>query len=352
MLRGIKRTALHMLKGAGVFRLVRDSEWRRKQLLILCYHGVSLEDEHLWRPALYMEPRVLEQRLKVLKDEGYVVLPLGEALHCLENDDLPRASVAITFDDGTHDFYIQAYPLLKSYGFPVTVYQTTYYSDYPKPVFNLICSYMLWKRRGRVLDTGQELGLIPPLDLKTTASRFLVERQLVQNARRDKLNGKQTNEIAARLAKLLDIDYDELVAKRILQIMNSQEIAHLAAEGVNFELHTHRHRTPNDEVLFRKEIEDNRKRIQQMTGSVAVHFCYPSGVYEEQFLTWLGEEGVLSATTCDMGLASSRSNKLLLPRVVDVSRRTPIEFESWLSGLGDLLALRRKARQKYIPAED
>ena len=89
-----------------------------------------------------------------------------------------------------------------------------------------------------------------------------------------------------------------------------------------------------------------------MTGSVAVHFCYPSGVYEEQFLTWLEEENVVSATTCDMGLASSRSNKLLLPRVVDVSRRTPIEFESWLSGLGDLLALRRKARQKYIPAED
>ena len=175
---------------------------------------------------------------------------------------------------------------------------------------------------------------------------------MVQNARRDKLNGKQTNEIASRLAKLLDIDYDELVAKRILQIMNSQEVAHLAAEGVNFELHTHRHRTPNDEALFRKEIEDNRKRIQQMTGSLAVHFCYPSGVYEEQFLSWLEEEGVLSATTCDMGLASSRSNKLLLPRVVDVSSRTPIESESWLSGVGDLLALRRKARQKYIPAED
>ena len=58
--------------------------------------------------------------------------------------------MSITFDDGTYDFYKQAYPIVKRYGFPVTVYQTTYYSDRGLPVFNLICSYLLWKRRGTV----------------------------------------------------------------------------------------------------------------------------------------------------------------------------------------------------------
>jgi len=41
-----------------------------------------------------------------------------------------------------------------------------------------------------------------------------------------------------------------------------------------------------------------------------------------------------------------------LPRVVDVSGRTPIEFESWLTGAGSLLAFRRKAAQKYAPPTD
>jgi peptidoglycan/xylan/chitin deacetylase (PgdA/CDA1 family) len=352
MLRGIKGAALHTMKAGGLFGLVRDSEWRRKRLLILCYHGISQQDEHLWRPALYLAPQFLEQRLKMLKDGGYAVLPLQDALRRLYESDLPSRSVAITFDDGTYDFYKHGYPLLKSFGFPVTVYQTTYYADYQRPIFNLICSYMLWKRRGSIVHAGKELGLKSPLDLRTSHSRFLVERQLGQNARRDNLNGKQKDEIATALANLLDIDYGELVTRRLLQLMNPTEVTQLAVEGVDFELHTHRHRTPDDELLFRKEINDNRKRIQQITGSIAVHFCYPSGVYAAQFLGWLEAEGVISATTCDAGLATAQTEKLLLPRVVDVSARTAIEFESWLTGAGSLLAFRRKAAQNYSPPSD
>jgi hypothetical protein len=36
---------------------------------------------------------------------------------------------------------------------------------------------------------------------------------------------------------------------------------------------------------------------------------------------------------------------------VDNQYRTPIDFESWLSGIGDLLAIRRAATQNYTPQE-
>jgi hypothetical protein len=38
-----------------------------------------------------------------------------------------------------------------------------------------------------------------------------------------------------------------------------------------------------------------------------------------------------------------------LPRYIDNQLREEIEFESWLAGVGDLLAFRRAATQKYIP---
>ena len=352
MVKQLRRAVLQGLRSCGVFHLVRNSQWRRNRLLILCYHGISQEDEHLWRPRLYMPSDIFQQRLEILKRGSYNVLSIEEGLRQLRAGELPPRSVVITFDDGGYDFYKQAYPLMKSYGFPVTVYQTTYYSDYQKPIFNLVCSYMLWKRRDTVLDKGKELGLDPPLDLRTELSRHRIVRKLVVASETDELTGAQKNDVAVRLAKLLDIDYDQLVAKRVLQLMSAGEIAQLASEGVDFQLHTHRHRTPADEDLFRKEIQDNRRRLKELTKSRAVHFCYPSGVYEAQFLPWLQAEKVVSATTCDVDLASSRSNPLLLPRFVDTSAHSAHEFESWLVGVGSLLVFQRTARQNYQPAPD
>src|SRR4051812_20387674 len=136
MLRDIRRAVLDLQRRSGVFRLVANSQWRTNRLLILCYHGISRYDEDLWRPSLYMRPEVLRRRLEIMKQGEYNVLPLGEALRLLQGTgQLPPRSVAITFDDGGYDFYAAAFPVIKDYGFPVTVYQTTYYSDHQMPVF-------------------------------------------------------------------------------------------------------------------------------------------------------------------------------------------------------------------------
>jgi peptidoglycan/xylan/chitin deacetylase (PgdA/CDA1 family) len=352
MLRNAKLAALSFLRSAGAFEAVANSKWRRDRLLILCYHGTSLEDEHQWRPALYLAPQVLEQRLQSLRATRCSVLPLGEAVQRLQARDLPPRSVAVTFDDGTYDFYRQAYPLLKDYGIPVTVYQTTYYTDNPMPVFNLICSYMLWKGRAHQLGPIPELGVTQAMDLSTQLGRHKVVRSLVERAERENLSGWDKNEIARRLAGALGIDYAALTNKRILQLMNAQEVAEIAKEGVDVQLHTHRHRTPQDEALFRREIADNRQRIQSLAGQSATHFCYPSGVYRQEFVSWLEKEGVLSATTCDAGLAKAGDNPFLLSRFVDTTGRTQLEFESWLSGVGALIAFRRAATQGYSLPED
>ena len=75
-----------------------------------------------------MPPEVLLTRLKQLKKKRCNVLPLEEAIKRLYANDLPDRAVAITFDDGTADFYQKAFPLLKEFEFPVTLYLTTFYS--------------------------------------------------------------------------------------------------------------------------------------------------------------------------------------------------------------------------------
>ncbi len=348
MVKRVKLAVLRALQASGVSSAVMNSRWRQQRLLILCYHGVAIEDEHLWRPLLYISPEKLEQRFESLQKKQYSVLSLDEGLRRLRERTLPPRSICLTFDDGTYDFFRQAYPLLKKYEFPATVYQTTYYTLLERPAFNLICSYMLWKRRDEVIPNGEAVGLQGPLDLRTGEGRFAIVRRLIENCEREGRTGLQKDEVAAQLARLLNIDYESLKAKRILQLMNGRELEEIANNGIDVQLHTHRHRTPEDEALFRKEIEDNRATIRRFTGTEPVHFCYPSGVYQAAFLPWLRSENVASATTCDAGLAERQSESLLLPRYVDHQHRAQIEFESWTAGVGDLLAVRRKSVQKHV----
>jgi len=345
----LRRGILKALKTCGAFRLVEGSDWRRERLLILCYHGISLEDEHEWEPALFMRPQQFERRLEILRRGKYTVLPLGEALERLYRHDLPPRSVAITFDDGTYDFYSRAFPRLRDCGFPATVYLTTYYTDLEIPVFHLICSYMLWKSRRQGMVDLKAFGVEHPVATASRERRKEAVQQILAWADGQRLGSAERNAIAGRIAERLHLDYGELVRKRILQLMNPREVKKLSGAGVDFQLHTHRHRTPNDEALFRKEIRDNREQIAKIVPGARKHFCYPSGVYREQFPGWLAADEIISATTCDTGIATAESNPLLLPRLVDTTGRSDLEFESWVNGIGHFLSSGRPAHPTHVP---
>ena len=67
-----------------------------------------------------------EAHLEELASGPYTVMPLAEITDRIINgEDLPDRAVAITVDDAFISFYDEAWPRLKSYGFPVTVFVAT-----------------------------------------------------------------------------------------------------------------------------------------------------------------------------------------------------------------------------------
>lgn len=338
----LKIAGLQVCYGLGLIDVASKSSWRTRNLLILAYHGISLEDEHHWNPELFISAPSFEARLRYLRKTGYRVLPLATALKFVYEDSLPEKSVVITIDDGNFDFYAKGFPLLQRYGLPATVYLTTYYCDYNKPLFNHICSYMLWKRRGKVVPAAGLLDCVTYLDLRTAEARDSVLRKLIDIADRQQWSAEQKNSFARKLAEVLGLNYDHYLESRLLHRMNAAEVAEVASAGIDIQLHTHRHRTPDQRDLFAKEITDNQVRIKQMTGRESSHFCYPSGVHKPKFLPWLRERGVLSATTCNPGFASKKCNPLLLPRVLDGGDVSPLEFVDWAAGFSYYLRKRKR----------
>lgn len=344
MLRKLKLATVHAANALGISYVLMNTKWRRQRLLILCYHGVSLDDEHLWNPGLYMPPEQVRARFTALKKWRANVIPLDQAISGLYSGQLPERSVVMTFDDGMYDFYAVAHPLLKEFGFPTTVYLTTYYSGFNRPVFDVMCSYLLWKGRARKLRWPEVLS--GEVNLDEAGCEFASQR-IKTFAREHCLSGQEKDGLLASLAGRLQVDYEALCRRRILHIMTPDEVSQIAAEGTDIQLHTHRHRVSAKRERFLQELHDNRSCISSK--SSLRHFCYPGGFYLPQFVEWLRDDGILSSTTCEPGIASKKDNPLLLPRLVDHAGVTQAEFIAWLSGFGSFLPRRvREMSEGYL----
>lgn len=315
LLRLLKAAGLAGAARSGVSAVVRATPWRRRRLLILCWHSIALADENRWNPQLYMSLDHLRTRLKIIKTGGYKVLPLSEALEMVVEDRLPPKALVLTFDDGTVDFPRRAWPLLREFGFPATVYISTYYAERRYPVFNVAMRYAEWA-------TGRSIRPLP-------------EREL---------NGLEKHELAKGLAAEIGFDYTGLCRRELFHIMRPEEVHQLAIEGCDIQLHTHRHRSPLEEGAFRREVAENRARIRAWTGTVPRHFCYPSGEFRGRFQDWLRKEGVHSAVTTQPGMVTAQTNALLAPRLVDTEVLPQVVFRGWLDGVAGLLPTRRQWR--------
>ncbi len=85
--------------------------------LILTYHRVY--------PGHHIDPETFEYQMRIIR-ERFQMLTLDEAVQFARGQlELKKDGAAITFDDGWADNFIYAYPILKKYGVPATIFTPT-----------------------------------------------------------------------------------------------------------------------------------------------------------------------------------------------------------------------------------
>jgi peptidoglycan/xylan/chitin deacetylase (PgdA/CDA1 family) len=87
---------------------------------ILCYHNFNPTVPG----SMNITPQRFEEQLKWLKNNGFTVIPLQEAVAYLQGKraSLPPKSVVITADDGWQSVHQYMFPLIKKYNVPVTLF--------------------------------------------------------------------------------------------------------------------------------------------------------------------------------------------------------------------------------------
>lgn len=308
---------LILCKWLGAFAIARRIT--SGGLRILCYHGISIEDEHLFRPSLFVTPDLFRQRLEWLRKSGFPVLGLDDAVERLAAGNLPPNATVITFDDGWHSNLIAA-KNLRQYRLPATFYVSSYYVKNQEPIFNLFVAYAIW-RSGRVklLWEGREQE----------------QPEITKNG--SELRSAGRIEVMKQVAHLTGVDYEQVAESRRFGLMNEQEIRQLVADGFDIELHTHRHTIGADDEQLHREISDNRAALEPLAGRPLTHFCYPSGKFTASTTEVLKSEQIASATTVMPGLNFPGADRYRLRRTLDSVMVSQIQFEAEMSGFLDLV---------------
>jgi len=90
------------------------------QAIIFCYH---LLVDKVRYPGTEITPAAFEAQMKELKDHGITVISMQDLLAWKRGEkNIPPRCAVITFDDGYKAQYEVAWPILKKYGYPFTMF--------------------------------------------------------------------------------------------------------------------------------------------------------------------------------------------------------------------------------------
>jgi peptidoglycan/xylan/chitin deacetylase (PgdA/CDA1 family) len=285
-------------------------------LRVLMYHRVDEPDAHpALCPRLAIPPKDFDQQMSYLASNYYVV-SMPELLDaCQTGAILPPRSVMVTFDDAYCDFAEHAWPIMKRYRLPVTLFVPTAFPDQPERTF-------WWDRLHQAISsTTRRDSLNTPigqLPLATAAQRhgaFTRLRAYVKMLPHGKAMA------------LIDQICDELDASHPEHhVLGWEELRRLACEGVTLGAHTRTHPLMNriSPEEARAEAVGSLRDLEREIGSILPIFAYPSGGVNDETVRVLEHEGFALALTTVRGINDLRAADRLRLRRINVGQSTTL----------------------------
>lgn len=303
---------------AKFIALLEQADGGRSDLLgVLTYHRVDTLDAH---PALSpglisATPEAFDQQMSYLA-ANYHVVSIPELLDVYRNGTvLPPRSVMVTFDDAYCDFAEHAWPILKTYRLPVTLFVATAFPDRPEQTF-------WWDRLYQaVCNTDRRDNLDTPLgrlSLATAAQRVQTFKQLKDYVK--------TMPHAEAMAWLDQICNELGTPRPEHSVLGWDTLRQLAREGVTLGAHTRTHplmsRISPEEA--QAEAVGSLRDLEREIGPVPPIFAYPSGGFNDEVVRVLEREGFALAFTTGRGINDLRDADRLRLRRINVSRRATL----------------------------
>ena len=283
---------------------------------IMAYHRVVKTPGELF-PDLSIE--VFEKQIQHLS-QNYTIVPMVDLVDRINKGKSLKRLVALTFDDGFKDNFTNAFPILKNFNAPATVYLITECIETGKAPW-----FMHFRQA--FLETS-----LKNCDFKLGNQRFSFVLETMENRKKasdqmmaflQKCNNHIRIEYLTHIFDLFDYHDSDHLSNMML---NWEEIREMSNHGISFGAHTHTHPVLASLDLFEAEQEIVRSKaiIEEKLNINVDEFAYPVGKrihYSDLLFPILKNHGFKYAVTTSKDRISHHSN------LHSLSRPYPWELE-------------------------
>lgn len=278
------------------------------KFVVLCYHGIGESGNPLGATPTV---EIFEAQMRFLR-ENYRIVSLDELCGELNSRTGCEPGIAITFDDGYRSAYAHAFPILKKYKLPATIYVT---------LDSVETGQVAWYDRVfwamAVAPSGElQLNLEGPWRFHLNSPEDRLRAALAVVALLRTLPNSRRRECCSYLEEKICLPQNALSGR----MLTWDQIRTMHQEGVSFGSHTLTHPvvsqlSPTELV---SELGDSKRALEEKLGSPVKDFAFPFGKASDcssaaiQMLTHCGYR---SAVTTVPGVNTPESNPYELRRL-------------------------------------
>jgi peptidoglycan/xylan/chitin deacetylase (PgdA/CDA1 family) len=287
-------------------------------IVVLTFHRVLPDKEFTEAhspPGMMVRSQTFRRLLRYLNKECEILSSSSDIAE--RGSSLTRPSIVLTFDDGWKDTSEIAFPFVKEFGIPITVFVCPGLAGksspfWPEQVFRA------WRKAAKHESESHKFGnicnnLLPgETFFPRTAPQ---ERAEVLIACLKELRFEERDGIIRQLSSL--DDQSSSLCRGLEATMTWEETQALAREGAQIGSHTHHHEilTGLENEAARREVADSKHSIESQLGKPCQTFAYPNGSWSREARQLVIKEGFRQAFVNVPGIWTVATDPWLIPRV-------------------------------------
>lgn len=285
--------------------------WERGGLVFM-FHSVSDEPSPF---RLSVRSSTFEKFCELLA-EDYEVLSCAELESRRRAGALPARAIALTFDDGYADNHDVAWPILRKFGLPASVFVTAGCVGGDKLLWFQRLAHIFEKARPEALPVTVGSWTFT---LDTDSERVATVERVATDMK--KMSASEREEKLAAIGEALGVtDFSPL--KR--EMLTWDQLRAMDAGGFSVEAHTMTHPILSMETIdaATREIGESREVLSAAIGRSVELFAYPNGKRKDmtdEVVAAVEHAGYRAAYAAEFGATSPANDPYRIPRVTTYS---------------------------------